>query len=172
MLFYSKYNVNALRTVTLYYLTSYLNNPKMLNENGLFSILTSSCSLSFTPGPKISSQSIGNLSWTLKNGLAALGGLPLSILLGYFCSVQFSSVQSLSRVRLFVTAWIAARQASLSITNSWSSLKLLSIESVMPSSHLILCRPLLLPPISPSIRVLFIVNAYWAAHLSPAHYAF
>ena len=66
---------------------------------------------------------------------------------------QFSSVQSLSHVRLFVTPWIAARQASLSITNSWSSLKLMSIESVMPSSHLILCHPLLLPPIPPSIRV-------------------
>ena len=66
----------------------------------------------------------------------------------------FSSVQSLSRVRLFATPWIAARQASLSITNSWSSLKLMSIESVMPSSHLILCRPLLLlPPVPPSIRV-------------------
>ena len=65
--------------------------------------------------------------------------------------VQFSSVQSLSRVWLFVTPWIAARQASLSITNSWSSFTLTSIESVMPSSHLILCRPLfLLPPIPPS----------------------
>ena len=67
---------------------------------------------------------------------------------------QFSSVQSLSRVRLFATPWIAARQASLSITNSRSSLKLTSIESVTPSSHRILCRPLLLlPPIPPSIRV-------------------
>ena len=55
--------------------------------------------------------------------------------------IQFSSVQSLSRVRLFVTPWIAARQASLSITSSWSSPKLLSIKSVMPSSHLILCHP-------------------------------
>ena len=64
------------------------------------------------------------------------------------------SVQSLSRVWLFATPWIAAHQASLSITNSWSSLRLTSIETVMPSSHLILCRPLLLlPPISPSIRV-------------------
>ena len=64
------------------------------------------------------------------------------------------SVQSLSCVRLFATPWITARQASLSITNSWSLLKLMSIESVMPSSHLILCRPLLLlPPIPPSIRV-------------------
>ena len=69
-------------------------------------------------------------------------------------SFQFSSVQSLSCVRLFATPWIAARQASLSITNSRSSLKLTSIKSVMPSSHLILCRPLLLlPPIPPSIRV-------------------
>ena len=68
--------------------------------------------------------------------------------------VHFSSVQSLSRVRLFATPWIAARQASLSITNSRSSLRLESIESVMPSSHLILRRPLLLlPPIPPSIRV-------------------
>ena len=69
-------------------------------------------------------------------------------------SVHFSSVQSLSRVQLFMTPWIAARQASLSITNSWSTLKLMSIESVMLSSHLILCCPLLLlPSISPSIRV-------------------
>ena len=69
-------------------------------------------------------------------------------------SVQFSSVQSLSRVRLFATPWTAALHASLSITNSWSSLKLMSIESVMPSSHPILCCPLfLLPPIPPSIRV-------------------
>ena len=68
--------------------------------------------------------------------------------------VQFSSVQSLSRVRLFATPWTAAHQASLSITNFRSSLKFTSIESVMPSSHLILCRPcLLLPPIPPSIRV-------------------
>ena len=67
---------------------------------------------------------------------------------------QFSSVQLLSRVQLFATPWIAAHQASLSITNSRSLLKLVSIESVMPSSHLILCRPLLLlPPILPSIRV-------------------
>ena len=67
---------------------------------------------------------------------------------------QFSSVQSLSRVRLFATPGIAARQASLYITNSRSPLKLMSIESVMPSSHLILCHPLLLlPPIPPSIRV-------------------
>ena len=67
---------------------------------------------------------------------------------------QFSSVQSLSRVRLFATPWIASRQASLSITNSRSSPRLTSIESVMPSSHLILCHPLLLlPPIPPSIRV-------------------
>ena len=64
------------------------------------------------------------------------------------------SIQSLSHVRFFATQWIAAHQASLSITNSRSSLRLTSIESVMPSSHLILCRPLLLlPTIPPSIRV-------------------
>ena len=67
---------------------------------------------------------------------------------------RFSSVQSFCRVKLFVTPCTAARQASLSITNSWSLLKLLSIEAVMPSNHLILCHPLLLPPsIFPSIRV-------------------
>ena len=66
----------------------------------------------------------------------------------------FSSVQSLSHVRLFATPCIAARQASLSITDSRGSLRLTSVESVMPSSHLILCRPLLLlPPIPPSIRL-------------------
>ena len=69
-------------------------------------------------------------------------------------SSMFSSVQLLSRVWLFATPWIAERQASLFITNSQSSLKLMSIESVMPSSHLILYHPLLLlPPIPPSIRV-------------------
>ena len=72
----------------------------------------------------------------------------------YYTSDQIRSDQSLSRVRLFVTPWIAACQASLSITNSQSSLRLTSIESAMPSSHLILCCPLLLlPPIRPSIRV-------------------
>ena len=69
-------------------------------------------------------------------------------------SFQFSSVQSLSHVQLFVTPWTAACQASMSITNSQSLLKLVSIELVMPSNHLILCLPLLLlPPIPPSIRV-------------------
>ena len=68
--------------------------------------------------------------------------------------VKFSLVESLSRVWLFASPWTATRQVSLSITNTWSSPKLMSIESVMPSSHLILCHPfLLLPPIPPSIRV-------------------
>ena len=73
----------------------------------------------------------------------------------HFSKEDISSVQfSLSRVRFFATLWTAARQASLSITNSQSLLKLMSIESVMPSNHLILCCPLLLlPPIPPSIRV-------------------
>ena len=83
------------------------------------------------------------------------------------------SVQSLSRVQLFATPWIAANQASLSITYSWSSLKLMSIESVMPSSHLILCRPLLLLPPIPPIRVFSNEStlcmrwpSYWSFNLS------
>ena len=73
---------------------------------------------------------------------------------GAFYYQRSSSVQSLSRVQLFVTPWTAARQASLFITNSWSLLKLMSIALVMPSDHLILCHPLLFPPsIFPSIWV-------------------
>ena len=71
----------------------------------------------------------------------------------WICLVMISSVQSLSCVQLFATLWTAARQASLSITNCQSLPKSMSIESVMPSNHLILCRPLLLPSIFPSIRV-------------------
>ena len=72
----------------------------------------------------------------------------------FFPISSVSSVQSLSCVQLFATPWTAACQTSLSITNSWSLLKLMSIESMMPFNHLILCRPLLLPPsIFPSIRV-------------------
>ena len=77
-----------------------------------------------------------------------------SFITGHSRVIVFSSVQSLSSVQLFSTPWTSACQASLSITNSRSSLRLMSIESVMPSSHLILCCPLLLlPPIPPSIRV-------------------
>ena len=80
------------------------------------------------------------------------------VLLKWTALYLFSSVQSLSRVRLFATPWTAARQASLSITNSRSSPKPMCIELVMPSSHLILCRPLLLlPPIPPSIRVFYLL---------------
>ena len=87
-----------------------------------------------------------------------------------FQSRKFSSMQSLSHVQLFVTPWTTAHQASLSITNSWSSPQLMSIELVMPSNHLILCRPLLLlPSIFPSIRVFSIESAlrirwpkYWS----------
>ena len=76
------------------------------------------------------------------------------ICLGWRSLADYSSVQLLSRVPLFVTPWTAARQASLSITNSWSPPKPMSIESIMPSSHLVICRPLLLLPwIFPSIRV-------------------
>ena len=86
------------------------------------------------------------------NKMLEVEGWIKSLHLTYTHSV--SSVQSLSRVRTFATPWTAACQASLSITNSRSSLKLTSIESVMPSNHLILCHPLLLlPSIPPSIRV-------------------
>jgi len=84
-----------------------------------------------------------------------------------------NSVQSLSRVRLFATPWTAAHQASLSITNSQSLLKLMSIELMMPSNHLILCRPLLLPSIFPSLRVFSIESVlrirwpkYWSFSFS------
>ena len=89
----------------------------------------------------------GDCSHEIKRFLL-LGRKPMTNL------VQLSLVQSLSRIQLFVTPWTAAHQASLSITISWNLLKLMSIESVMPSSHLILCHPLLLlPSIFPSIRV-------------------
>ena len=89
-------------------------------------------------------------------------------------SIQFSSVQSLSHVQLFATPWIAARQASLSIINSRSLLRLMPIELVMPSSHLILCCPLLLlPPIPPSVMVFSIESTlcmrwpkYWSFSFS------
>ena len=89
----------------------------------------------------------------------------------------FSSVQSLSHVQLFVTPWTAACQASLSITNFQSLLRLMSIELVMPSNHLILCHPLLLPPsILPSIRVLSNKSVaciswpkYWSVSISPSN---
>ena len=95
------------------------------------------------------SRYLNNIIRTLSLSLSL--SMYISILVS---SVQSSSVQLPSRVRLFATPWITARQASLSITNSWNSLRLMSIESVMPSSHLILCRPLLLlSSIFPSIRV-------------------
>ena len=82
----------------------------------------------------------------------------------------FSSSQSLSHVQLFATPWTAARQASLFITNSWSLLKLMSIESKKPSNHLILCYPLLLPTIFPSIRVF---SNEWVLHIKwPKYWSF
>ena len=96
---------------------------------------------------KKASQPLGSYEWSgiicwHKNPVRQVN-MTLFLLLTLFIS---SSVQSLSHVRLFTTPWIAARQASLSITNSQSLLKLMSIESVMPSSHLILCHPLFLLP--------------------------
>ena len=106
--------------------------------------------------PKWGCEKVGNseflakVQWLFNGEMIVLWANDL----GTIGSVQFNSVQSLSRVRLFATPWIAAHQASLSITNSQSLFKLMSIESVMPSNHLILGRPLLfLPPIPPSIIV-------------------
>ena len=94
----------------------------------------------------------------------------------YHARKVFSSFQSLSLARFFATPWTAARQASLSITNSWSLLKLMSIESVMPSNHLILCCPLLPPSIFPSIRVFSNESVlhirwpkYWSFSFSISH---
>ena len=103
---------------------------------------------------KKTSQLLGSYEWSgvihwHKNPVRQ-ANMTFFLLLTLFIS---SSVQSLSHVRLFATPWTAARQASLSITNSQSLLKLMSIESVMPSNYLILCRPLLPPSIFPSIRV-------------------
>ena len=95
----------------------------------------------FSLGAKIQ----GKIAYSLQSLLLCTGFLVL-------IQDQFSSVQSLSCVWLFVIPWTAARQVSLSITNSRSLLKLTSIESVMPPNHLILCRPLLLPSMFPSIR--------------------
>ena len=71
----------------------------------------------------------------------------------FVTSSEFVAVQSLTHVQLFVTPWTAARQASLSITSLWSLLKLMSVELMMPSNHLILCHLLLLPSVFPSVRV-------------------
>ena len=92
------------------------------------------------------------------------------ILCTVFGTVSFSSVQLCSRVLRFATPWTATRQASLPVTNSWDLIKFMSIESVMPSNHLILCRPLLLPPsIFPSVRVFYnesILHIRWPEYLS------
>ena len=124
-------------------------------------VYSNSCPSSRWCHPAISSSVI---PFSCPQSLPASGSFPMSQLfasggqsigvsaLASILPMKFRSDQSLSRVRLFATLWITARQASLSITNSRSSLRLTSIESVMPSSHLILCRPLLLPPIPPSIQ--------------------
>ena len=105
----------------------------------------------------------------------------VNIAIAYWVSITFgmllSAVQSLSRVRFFVTPWTAAIQAPLSISNSWSLLKLISLKSVVPSNHLILYHPLLLlPPIFPSIRVfsnesVFHIKwpKYWSFSISPSN---
>ena len=96
-----------------------------------------------------------SLTWVPQDWAKEAGETDLNLdLICHLAMYLFSSVQSLSHVWLFVTAWTTARQASLSITNSWSPPKPMSVESMMPSNYLILCCPLLLlPSIFPSIRV-------------------
>ena len=110
-----------------------------------------------------------------KTQMCFLANLTVFIIHVFHLLGQFSSVQLLSRVRFFATLWTAARQFSLSITNSWSQLKLRSIKSMMPSNHLILCRPLLSPSIFPSIRVFSNESVhrirwpkYWSFSISPS----
>ena len=107
------------------------------------------------PSHPLSSPSSPALNLSQHQVFSYKSALLISIVYSLTCLLsQFSSVQLLSRIQLFATPWIAEHQASLSITNSRSSLRLMSIESVMPPTHFILCRPLiLLPPIPPSIRV-------------------
>ena len=103
--------------------------------------------------PELNYASFG-LKYTSKEWWAHSRAEEISRFVGKLPGKLISSVQSLSRVWLFATPWTTARQASLSITNSWSLPKLVSIELVMPSNHLILCHPLLLlPSIFPNIRV-------------------
>ena len=103
--------------------------------------------------PGMQERNLSHVSTLQASGLVM--SININLAKGHYkLQIQFSSVQLLSHVWLFATPWIAASQASLSITISRSSFKLTSIELVMPSSHLILCRPLfLLPPIHPNIRV-------------------
>ena len=142
---------------------SFLTFSTFFKINFYWSIVSLQCCVSFYCTAKWISSIISPPFWTSSHSghRRALSRVPYAVQsalsLLYAENQQytlFSSVQSLSRVRLFATPWIAAHQASLSITSSWSSLRLTSIESVIPSSHLILGHPLLLlPPIPPSIRV-------------------
>ena len=108
----------------------------------------------------------GNREQTYEHGQGEERGRCMERLTWKLTFSSVSSVQSLSRVRLFATPWIAARQASLSITYSWSSRRLMCVELVMPSSHLILCCPLLLlPPIPPSISIWHLYFSFWLTSL-------
>ena len=157
-------------------------NPTFLHKTADFLSHSDASSHSSLPGRDVILPRRGSMK--LK-GLGSRGQLPwvqspaLSSLKPHFSPKyhlpQGSLFLLLSRIRLLATPWTAARQASLSITNSRSSLKLMSIESVMPSSHLILCRPLLLPSIFPSTRVFFSESVlhirwpeYWSFSISPS----
>ena len=113
-----------------------------------------------TPSPSLEPN---YFSTSIHQRLIPHPSFPGSVLLIYWCIIS-QSVQSLSRVQLFATPWTAVHQASSSITNSRSLLKLMPIESVMLPNHLIFCHPLLLPPsIFPSIRIFFPVNQFFTS---------
>ena len=152
---YNYLNTPCTLLTPLRYITCSLGSPSLVHGQPLQVILQLHPPLQF-PEPPFSSPMKLYLSVNPSSACVYTHMLCICEICIYLYDIyyQFSSVQSLGRVQLFSTPWIAAHHASLSITNSWSSLKLTSIKSVMLSSHLILCRPLLLlPPIPPSITV-------------------
>ena len=154
-------------------------NPKVFSHNAAKPFINAAVNKENILIPSHVSQ-----SWISTSHTSTCFMLPGAVFLkfgqnfGYYL-FQFNSVQLLSRVQLFATPWTAARQASLSITNSQSLLRLMSIESVRPSNHLVLCRPLLLlPPIFPSIGIFSSESAlrmrwpkYWSfsSNISPSN---
>ena len=141
-----------------------LVKKKKSPKQALFSILTYSypvpCNLGSHPDLELEWKVWGEMRQPWKLPLPGAWGSWVVFPQSFLPLYQFNSIQSLSRVQLFETPWIAAHQASLSTTNSWSLPKVMFIESVMPSNHLILCRPLLPPSVFRSIRVFSSESAF------------
>ena len=141
-----------------------LVKKKKSPKQALFSILTYSypvpCNWGSHPDLELEWKVWGEMRQPWKLPLPGAWGSWVVFPQSFLPLYQFNSIQSLSRVQLFETSWIAAHQASLSTTNSWSLPKVMFIESVMPSNHLILCRPLLPPSVFRSIRVFSSESAF------------